>query len=307
MAEPGLIFGSNLSRHLDYKKTMKSMRDNVARNEQQITSGKKTDKFVDLGKDGILEYVMLSEASLSRIDTQVKNNKSVLDRMAATELKVSEIINVARDFKKDFTIRNSASGRSSNISQIAKNYLASIQNSLNAQHTGRYLFSGSRTKDMPVTDIVNNTNIIGDEVSANYYLGDNIKPEAQVTESITLEYGLTANEEAFANLIGALHFTIEADEPNDKVLFENAEEALTIAIEKLVDLQTTLGNNRKTIEDVNDQFERTKNSTKDYLNGLVNTDVVEATTELHTNRVVLEASFRAFAQTQDLNLMNYVK
>ncbi len=109
--------------------------------------------------------------------------------------------------------------------------LTLLQAALNTSSYGRYLFSGSRTTIQPVIDIVNNTNVVDGNVTANYYQGDDFDSAIYI-DANTFPYGVRANDDGFQKLIAGLHIlknSQKADGSFDKDIVARGESLINEA------------------------------------------------------------------------------
>ncbi len=308
MPKDGSVLGSTLSMHMEYQHHMKRVRDNVATNEKQIHSGKKTEKFTDLGKEGTLQYMMALESKRTELQSSIESNNAVIDRMSAIYISLRQIIEVAGAFRASLASAQSLPNfEKMELNSLSRNNLATIRDNLNSSYAGRYLFAGSRIKSPPVGKIDTQTNILQGQHTANYYSGDNVVAVANVNVNLQIEYGITANDPAFINLISAHHIAIEARDKRDLSLINAAFEKINAAISGLTELQAKLGNNMRTIESVTEQYQSLNEYATNSLAKIVNADPLQTSIDLNNNIVALQASFKSYASTQDLSLVNYLK
>jgi flagellar hook-associated protein 3 FlgL len=209
--------------------------------------------------------------------------------------------------RDDLTTRMSSSGRSMNLTQIAKeNYLPTIRDNLNFEFQGRYLFAGSRTDAPPVGDIVNNSNVMNGAITSNYYNGNSVLLTASASNSLDVAYGINADNQIFQNLIACANKIITADTNNDQIGISQAFDIANTAINDLTQLRATLDNNLSAIQDVNTDFTNQQIYLTSMISNTEQTDFPKVTAQLISDQTSLTASYKAFAMMSKMNLGNFL-
>jgi flagellar hook-associated protein 3 FlgL len=298
-----------ISTPLMFRRGMNSilnLQTELANLQNKISTGNAFNSFIELRKENQIESVFSFNSKLRKLDDFMRNNKLIENRLNAMESAVGQILEVASDMRSNLTLRRSPVGLSMKLAQIAKAALAAVSDQLNLEFESRYLFSGSRTSAVPVGDIVNNSNTYDDLVTANYYKGDNNKMMAHVSDSLTLDYGVRANEEGFQELIASLHYMIKGDITNDDTKLNKAFELLDGGIDKIVQIKSNIGNNLKAIGMINDQYDADKLYLEQIRGEIVSTDIAKTTTLLYANQANLQASYSTFSRLTQLSLNQYL-
>jgi flagellin-like hook-associated protein FlgL len=298
---------STLSSYLQTMENIGSASSKVLKAQRQVSSGVAIDSFTDLNKIGPIENYLSLKNNFQSIDNYLTNNKTTLNRITTMDKSLDSLIKVAGDMRQALTTRKSPAGRSMGLAQIVKtNFLPTIKDNLNSQFQGLYMFSGSKNDVQPVGDILNSSNIINGVITSNYYNGNNVKISSGVTESLNLEYGITANEKVFQNLIAVANKFISADENNDNSIMNESSVLINQTIEELVQLRAKCNNHEKSVKDANLGLNNQKEYYNQVITGIVETDIPVVMTELYNHKGILEASYKAFAIINKMNLTDYI-
>ncbi len=277
----------------------------LAKLNKQITSGKKADTFTGLGND--VNRVLSLEASIKESERFIRGNQTIVNRLNVMDLALSQMIEVAQQFKSNIANELSPSAPSQNLSAIADNTLDIIADSLNRQEASRSLFAGSKTDTPAVGDLKAVTNLLDGQPTANYYLGDDLTFTIQATRQTTVEYGIKANDTAFQNLIGAVNMAISAEESGLHENMVTASDMLDDALSQLINLRSKIGANIETLEDSNVQHEGVKFQLESVLGQVTETDIVQASIEVSMNEALLTATMQTFARITSLNLTDFLR
>ena len=188
-----------------------------------------------------------------------------------------------------------------NIREQAKGYLSRMELLLNTKFDGKYLYAGSKNvppapnltaSNISATDSANQT------ITTAYYHGD------QVAESICINghkttFGVTADNQGIAQLIGSLHYLIQSvDEKSDEVNREQIDKAATLAetaFDKINELKSQIGNaalivkdaislKRYTIENLQSLYDNQLNGVNDLY--LIEIQKLLATSTTQMTRIV---------------------
>ncbi len=167
------------------------------------------------------------------------------------------------------------------------------------------------------------TRLSSPEMQANpkldYYQGDGNLPRMRISETTTISYGITGDEEALQQMFLLLDaiVSLPATPPPDFFLKSLVDEGIKM-LNKVIDTDSTttfesiselrnrvigplilLGNARDTLTRTIDQA----SSMIDEVEGVNETEVVA---RIQTEQLILEASYRTVSQIQSLSLANFL-
>lgn len=153
----------------------------------------------------------------------------------------------------------------------------------------------------------------------DYYQGDSNSPKIRVSESTTINYGITGDEEAFQQLFLLLDAitNLPVTAPPDAFLATLIDEGMK-TLSKVIDVDTTTS--FESISELRNRIVGPVNllaSAKDSLilsidiarNIIGDTEGIneaEVIAQMQTEQLILEASYRTVAQIQSLSLVNFI-
>jgi flagellar hook-associated protein 3 FlgL len=194
------------------------------------------------------------------------------------------------------------------LTEIIKNqFFPAIADNLNTNIEGRYLFSGNKTNTRAVTDLDKQTNIINNTITSNYYQGNSTILSMQVSENLTLTYGVTADHVAFKNLIACANKAISSDLSNNQNEMAETSRLLQTTIDQLINLHSNISNNIKAIEDANDSLKSKKVNIASDLAKIDDVDQATLMMEFKSEKNALIGTFKIAAEMKDMSLLNYLK
>lgn len=275
----------------------------LAKLNKQISSGDKADSWDEL--NGVVERVSSYNTQISSIDNFVSNNTSIDTRLNLMDQSISSLQDLATKYSSLITSRRSASGTSINFTQQANELLQSIAQTLNVSSQGRYIFSGSKTDTAPITQPIPDNTTAG-VPDANYYNGNSDILTAQISSDQQISYGVTANNPAFQQLIGAIKAGIAGDTAGDDNMLAKSVDLINQAVQSLASVRSSVDANSATIEATNQQQTTIKTYWQQSLQDDAGTDIATASIQLASDQTVLQATFQAFASLSKLKLSDYL-
>lgn len=281
----------------------KDLQGQLINKQGKISADSKADTFSEFGDD--LPVVLSFQLSIDRSSRYISAIKDAQRKNDVLYQAIQQMIKVAQDFKQSLALENSSGTQEvTNINQLGDAALGNIRGALNLKDGANYVFSGSKTNVEPVDDLTLSTNIINSTPTSRYYNGDDFKASLDVSSSLSVEYGITASNDAFKNLIGAINLAKNAETTNTGVTA--AGEMLDEAIDQLIALQAKIGDNAKLFDNNTEFHEKAKASFEEKYNEVNAPDIVELTIETTQLQAALQASFSSFAKISQLNLINYL-
>lgn len=281
----------------------KNLQSQLFEKQAKIGADSKASTFAELDND--ITVVESFKASVSRSERFVNTISDVGRRLDTSYRSVDRIIELATSFKKDLILENSINASINDLSASANNTLDSIRGSLNAKDGSNFVFAGSKTNTQPVGDLKSATNYVNGTATANYYKGDEFKGALDVSTALRIEYGVTASDGAFKNIISAINRAKDAEASGGDGL-EDAGTALEGAIDDLISLRAKMGNNAKVLEDSIEFHTRAKSIFEQKLSEKTSPDIVELSVEISQANAVLQASFQNFSRVSSLSLTDFI-
>lgn len=281
----------------------KKIQGNLFEKQAKIGADSKADTFAELGRD--INVVEGFKFSSERSAKYISSIEDVSRRLDTAYRSVDQIISVAIDFKATLSLESSSTNAPvTNLTAAANSSLDKIEGSLNAKDGTSFIFAGSNTNATAVDDLKTNSNVIGGQISASYYNGDDLVLSAEVSATMAVEYGVNANHPAFQKLIGAINMAKSQEAGEGR--YEQAGQYLDEAISELISLRADMGNNTKVLEEMKDYHIKAKETFDQKLSDVNSPDIVQLTIETSQLQASLQAAFLTFTRISSLALSNYL-
>lgn len=284
----------------------------VATAQEQIASGKKAGEYRELSPD-------VARAAAARESfAQIESFKSTVDRVSGRvdvyDRALSTVADTARDLRRtilDALGQNDAAALNVNVESAFE----TVAGTLNTVFDGQYIFAGANTDRPPMTV----TDIAGLQAlatPADAFANDAIKAQARVEESVTLDYGVLADETA-GDLVAAIRriadFNTGPDGPFDGELTQVQRDYLQTELfnlEQAIDaahgVQIDNGLNARRLEDLAVRHADQAVFLETLIGGIEDVDMAEAISRLNRDQTALEASYQAFATLNRMSLLNFL-
>lgn len=288
---------------------IQSAQGRIQENQLQIGSGKKAQRFDGIARDAGL--VVNLEASHKQTQQFISNNDRIDQRLQTMETNVASVFDVAMNFRvllvnalNEFTLDQV------NLNQQAKDLLAQVSGLLNQKEDGRYLFAGSMTGTQPVDITALPANgVFGLAASTYYYQGDSMKLTLRADDDVDIEYGVTADESGFSDLIQALQIAATTDVTNAtsaRVRLDDALRLTNLAVDSVPDIRSGIGSARANLESLNEKHRDFLLYTEQSIGDMENVDITKAVTRMTGDQTLLEASFAALARVRSISLLQFL-
>ena len=177
---------------------------------------------------------------------------------------------------------------------------------MNAQLSGRFLFSGARTDTPPVVEPIPDPANFG-VPDDSYYQGDDNELTARISETQEIRVGLSGNRAGFQQLIAALKATIEGDNTNNTGLIEGALDLVTSAIDEINSYRAEIGTSSATLTRATASHRDLQVQADGVVSDIENVDVPSAVSALSADQAALEASFITVARITQLSLVDFLR
>ncbi len=274
----------------------------------QIATGNKYQDFKGFASAGATESYLSLRSEIDDRDTYIGTNVIVSARVRTMESSVEQLQDIAAGFIQVVVQRiNGATGTDVPLTSEALSNLDRIQGILNIRSNGIYLFAGTATNTAPVSNITSsNINGQGESVSS-YYDASDTKPTVKASSSQNIEYGILASDEAFQELIGAIHLAISGDAADDYTILGKAMTMMNSAVDKLATVRATAITSRNAIEDETLTHRSVKLLIFENLTNIADTDIVEATTIAKELEAQITADYMIYNILIKLQLSSFIR
>jgi flagellar hook-associated protein 3 FlgL len=323
---------ANIARLKDMNATLTDL-------QRQIASTKKYDTLAGFGVDA---------TAVQRNRTDLGRVQSYLDNISGLTSRITQM-NTAMDSTRDAVMQlidgittavRDSSADIPSLKVIAQNALDFVQDLANLKIDGRYLFAGSDSTSAPFSDdSVLNSNFqqqlsdwrtgtittaqltanVAAMTTADVGMNPGLSASGQVTmrigETTELDYTVRADVDGFQDIIKALGFMANMEEPApgdiptaaelDDVI-QNIMDIARAGVEKLDAAATRVGGNFNLLNAV----EATHESESAMLQGLIgkmeNADTTDVVTQIQALQTQLQASYQVTSIANQLSLINFL-
>ena len=318
---------------------LKDMNATLADLQRQIASTKKYDTLAGFGVDATA--VQRNRTDLGRVQSYLDNISGLTSRITQMNTAMDSTRDAVTQLIDGITtaVRDSSADIPS-LKVIAQNALDFVQDLANLKVDGRYLFAGSDSTSAPFTDesVLNNnfqqqltdwrngtittaqlTANVAAMTTADVGMNPGLSASGQVTmrigETTELDYTVRADVDGFQDIIKALGFMANMQEPApgdiptaselDDVI-QNIMNIARAGVEKLDAAATRVGGNFNLLNAV----EATHESESAMLQGLIgkmeNADTTDVVTQIQALQTQLQASYQVTSITNQLSLINFL-
>lgn len=280
-----------------------------AQTQMQVSSGQKSDTYDGISSE--TPQILSLESDYKKIVSQSESAQIALDRTELMYSKLTSLVDIGQDFLDDLNAAISGTGvDDAEISELASQSLEQIVSLLNSQSQGRYIFSGSATSTAPV-DLDNYTGTNGITLPSvsddTYYQGNDYKQSVTIADGFTVEYGVSADNEAFEQLIRAFDLVINASSTSDpEAAYTEAYDLLGEALSDIETLKAQVSQDAQTFDHFIDQSLDELNLIDSLIANLKEVDLAEVSVKLQELETQLEASYTVTTRLLNLNLSDYL-
>ncbi|NIA69462.1 hypothetical protein HBA54_12750 [Pelagibius litoralis] len=283
----------------------------VAERQIEMASGYRAQQYSAISSDAS-ELVNI-ERSVARSTQFNRNIDQALTRLGIMESSVA--IMVQRSTEVLAIMSSAISGENINdvpLQEFSATFLAEMESLLNTQHEDRYLFAGSQTdgaaadlSDAAYTPQAGLPGVFN--VDTGYYQGDNVTLTVRTDETFETDYGITADEPAFEEMLRALSYMDYAGANLDVTVLEEAYTMMKSAVDGLSDVRGRIGASSKVLEAASGGHDDYLTYAGNLVSVLEEVDIAEVTTRLARDEVQLQGSYLSLSRISQLSLLNYLR
>ncbi len=318
---------------------LQRVRGDLFRTQEQVTTGKKAGDFAGLGADpGVRSMSM--RAQLSRLDSYTSIINRVEARAGVMDKAITGINDAARDVRTTMLglPRINVPPPVEQVRTAAQKALETVVGRLNTTFEDRYIFSASDISNEPIDDValLHNEAITqinaytsgaatGAQVLANMNAltlgqmgysaalsaGTTQDTRVMIDQSVEIDYTLRADEQGFQDILKGLallaNIQYEPGRPDDYwAIYDGAVDLLDRGTRAMDGKLGEMGSLRNQMEEIAITHEQSRLIIDKGISDVEDVDIAQAVTDVNNLQLQLEASYRALAQLQNFNLMNYL-
>jgi flagellar hook-associated protein 3 FlgL len=279
----------------------------IATRQIQTASGKVSNDYGGLGASS--KQVIDLQVSVSRSSNYEQAASSADDRVEVMYSATGSIADLLSNFKSQLVAASSAATTdTASLTSSAQGYMDDLASLLNSQYGGRYLFAGSQTETAPVDMTAYSNTTSTTTADTSYYTGDDQIASAKVSDSQTIDYGVTANNSAFEQAMRALSMVVNASSsPVDSTTIASALDLTNSALDGVIGVQSQLSLKASQLESAVSNQQDYQSYASTLSSSLTDVDVAAVTAQISTYQTQLEASYSALSKILSLKLSDYLK
>jgi flagellar hook-associated protein 3 FlgL len=243
---------------------------------------------------------------------------TVSTNMQTMSLSLQQVLTQTQSFIS--TLANDAFNQQQPTVQTqAQTLLQQVAGYLNTEGSNGFLFGGVDTTTPPVVltslpqgAAASLTTAVGGAPSSNgYYAGGPNIPPVQIDTQVSVNYGITADNPAFEQIIRVLNFVAQSGSfsqtsATDQANVTLAGQMLTNATQALTGLSGELALQQAQLNTAKTVHQSTLNIAQNGITGILSVNQASAITQLQNLETQIQASYAATSQIQKLTLANYI-
>ncbi len=274
------------------------------RTEQlQASTGKRASSFDEISGDASLLLRTREQQTLNQ--TYLQQNQQVVDRLNAMDGALSSLGDIANQVRTLLTQRlDASSGSAVPLGQEVDTMLSEVASQLNLRLGDRYLFAGSKLDTPPVQLPAPPASLASPSA---YYKGDDVVQTVRADQNVEVPYGVTADNPAFASLIGAMDQARTADRAGDRASLQSALDRIGDAVSQLAGLRGQVGAVGERLNTITDGQQGTATYLDDIVSRIEDADVPQTMSRLAQDQANLEAAYLTTSRLSQLSLADYLR
>lgn len=329
---------SDFGQSQDIINRIGALRKQLFEANRQIATGKKTETFSGLGAQS--QQLQSLRADASQIDRYIAGINTVEVRTSAMETGLAAITDLASELLDGLRLQvKEGSIELDALQNIARENLRFIQDILNTEINGRYIFAGTDSGNAPYASAVTLNNNIQSEISdwldgtqtINQFLTDvhafadtdlgyngTISGAgdvfARIDKNLEINYTVKADGAGLQDIIRGLSVIANIQFPDPMVdigtdseffqIITDVTRTLESGIADINNERLKLSNVVKTMLGRKEQHEKDEIILRGFADDIENVDMAEVIARLQQIEVQLQASFEATAMVNSLSLVN---
>lgn len=274
----------------------------------QLSSGYVSESY--RGIPGDSKRLLSLETDYERITQQSENLQLAIDRSEIMYSALSGMLDSVDKFMQDVNTASAGLGlEPTALAETAQVNLDRFAGALNSSLADRFLFAGSET-DTPPVDL---TGYGGQffvppgpsTADTTYYQGNNYMMTVEATEGFNVNYGLTADNTAFEQIIRA--FDLVRTNPGDNPTLFEAYRLMETGYAEIAVLRSSLSQRVNTMEIQMDTHLEDLNLIDNQIVDIREVDAAEVSVRLKQLETQLEASYSVTTDLISLSLVDYIR
>lgn len=275
----------------------------LAEKQTAQSSGLTEETYAALGSSA--GKLISMESQLADLQGRSDTTQTALDRAEAMSDAVGSMIELMSELRSTLSSMSTQTSDSVDYNQVGETLLEDLANLMNLQVDGRYLFGGGQTTTAPVDVSLLSVPTTPSTADSAYYLGDDSVQSVKVTDSASVDYGVTANESGFEKALRAANMLANIDASDEDAIAE-AYDLATEAMDELLATQGRLGVNASRLESWQERQDTAASLMSERISDIKAVDTAQVAVEISQYETTLEASYAVLGKLNSLRLLDYL-
>lgn len=282
--------------------------------EQEVSTGLKSQSYSGIAPQA--EQLVDLNALNSQQQGYINTINSVNTQLSTMNLATSTMSSLVTQFAGELET-NAYNTTGATIQSQAQTLLSQIGDYLNTSDGEGYVFSGSATSTPPydssgLPNPGNLTTAVNGAPPDGYYAGNSDIASAQIDSNLNVQYGVTAANPAFEQVIRVLNFIANSsgfnqDSPTDVANVNTAQQMLTAAGTQIQQITSQIGLNQSELNGELQVQQQSQSMVQGNISNITQANSATVIAQLDTLQTQLEASYQTVNILQGLSLANYIK
>jgi len=283
------------------------LQSRFATTQQQQSSGLKSEHYDGIARDS--KRLLNLQSQFDAITANVTSISAAQSRLTAMQNAMDGIQDLFTSVLAQFSqaqaggYTEASSAITAAQSQAWRDELVSL---LNTQYGGSYLFGGGAKDTAPVnlSAAGYDPNDLSVYPDYGYYQGDDVTDSVRASQTLRIDYGVTAENSAFEKAIRALSTAIV--NPADPEILARAQALIKEASNEVADISGILTGKASILEKESQMHAATLDYLDSAISDLRNVDMASTTLQLTQLETQLEASYATLSKLLSLKLSDYL-
>lgn len=280
--------------------------ESVYKSDAQVSTGLKSDKYSDVSND--LSQILQTKESQKQIESYNKNlttTESYLQSVETSLQGMQKILTEATSLATLARNENTPEDRAA-LAATAEGLAKNLDSLMNQQFQGKYIFSG-QASNSPVTSGTSPKAFAGLPSDTTYYGGDKEKLSTIVAEGNVMEFGITGDDQGFADLKAGIEALWHGLANNDEQSITGSLDLINGAQDNFGSMIGVVGGEMKQVDILQEQHQNTEDFLAEQLQSLQGVDSAKAISDLKSNEAVLEANLSLIARQNQTSLLDFLR
>lgn len=281
------------------------LQSNLADTQIQLATGLKSLTYKGIATE--TQRLLNIERNYDALKSYNTNGVSVANNIDIGYNAVKSILDLSNSFFSTLTAAQSGNFLDPQVTQNqAEILIQEVVGLLNTQSAGRYLFAGSKIDVAPVdlTDPSWTAQTTPSTANTGYYQGDGYVQSVQMSESLTVNYGFTANDPAFESLLRCLNLAMN-NSGNTAALAE-ASGLMQDAIDGMANIFSQMSTFARTVENQMTRNEEDMSVMDTVIGNIKGVDIAATTVKQKEIETQIQASYASTVKMLNLKLSDYI-